>query len=232
MNDHVDSSLQPPKKPAPSAPRIQRCPACQARVSSGSRFCPKCGIEIAEVSVTETRSPTKLEHGPASTEPQQSDVEQMRLPLVGPLAPLEKTSPRPICACGRQLAPDARFCDGCGTRVGPAEPRFQLIGVNPEAQGLTVPLESRDVSIGKAPDCQLAIDHDEYVSRRHARIFRSQGMLFLEDLGSSNGTFLRVRRPIVLELGDELVIGTSVFRLEEVGGHSVPAEEHHLAAGQ
>ena len=40
-------------------------------------------------------------------------------------------------------------------------------------------------------------------------------MVFLEDLGSSNGTFLRVRRSIALEVGDEIAIGRNVFRLEQ-----------------
>jgi pSer/pThr/pTyr-binding forkhead associated (FHA) protein len=72
-----------------------------------------------------------------------------------------------------------------------------------------------ELSIGKAADCNMVIADDDYVSRRHARLVKSDGMVFLEDLGSSNGTFLRVRRPIVLEPGDEIVVGTCSLRFDE-----------------
>ena len=75
--------------------------------------------------------------------------------------------------------------------------------------------------IGKACECDVTILEDNFVSRRHARLFRSNGKLLAEDLDSSNGTCLRIRRPIVVEPGDELIVGKSVFRVE--GGLPEPA---------
>ena len=72
-----------------------------------------------------------------------------------------------------------------------------------------------ELTIGKLTECDLVIADDDYVSRRHARLFRSDGMVYLEDMGSANGTFLRVRRPIVLEPGDEILVGTAMFQLED-----------------
>jgi len=71
------------------------------------------------------------------------------------------------------------------------------------------------VEIGKTPECDLVIEGDCYMSRRHVRIYRSDGQVLAEDLGSANGTFLRLVKPAVLQPGDELLIGTSVVQLEE-----------------
>ena len=75
--------------------------------------------------------------------------------------------------------------------------------------------------IGKACECDVTILEDNFVSRCHARLFRSNGELLVQDLNSSNGTCLRIRRPIAVEPGDEIIVGKSVFRVE--GGLSASA---------
>jgi len=87
--------------------------------------------------------------------------------------------------------------------------------MKPDRQGESVAVSGDEFTIGKSPESGLALQ-DDYVSRRHARLTASNGMLFLEDLGSSNGTFLRVRRPIVLEAGDEILIGSTVLKVEDI----------------
>jgi pSer/pThr/pTyr-binding forkhead associated (FHA) protein len=76
-------------------------------------------------------------------------------------------------------------------------------------------LQNDEMIIGKAAEADIHIGDDDYVSRRHARIVRSDGMFFIEDLESANGTFLKIRRPIPLESGDEIQVGDSIFRLSE-----------------
>lgn len=46
-----------------------------------------------------------------------------------------------------------------------------------------------ELTVGRAAGCQITLD-DDYVSQLHARIFQRDGMLFVEDLGSTNGTYL------------------------------------------
>jgi pSer/pThr/pTyr-binding forkhead associated (FHA) protein len=70
------------------------------------------------------------------------------------------------------------------------------------------------IVIGKAEDCDLGNGDDCYMSRRHARMYRDNGQVLIEDLGSANGTLLRVHRPIALQPGDEIVAGTTVIGLE------------------
>lgn len=78
-----------------------------------------------------------------------------------------------------------------------------------------------DADNGVFPDVDLdAFDSDAKVSRRHARIRRSNGSYYIEDLGSTNGTYLnRGRRLLpgnseVLNDGDEVIVGKTFLRFQ------------------
>jgi len=89
---------------------------------------------------------------------------------------------------------------------------------------------NREINIGRLdaasatfPDIDLTEDGglEKGVSRRHARITREGGELFLEDLGSVNGTFLNGKRltpylPHLLQSGDEIMVGRLVLRVSVV----------------
>lgn len=82
--------------------------------------------------------------------------------------------------------------------------------------GTVLPLGSEQVTIGRAPDSTLLAD-DDYVSSRHARIYPSEGAWIVEDLGSTNGTWLdrtRITSPTVLPVGVPLRIGRTVVKLQ------------------
>ncbi len=71
-----------------------------------------------------------------------------------------------------------------------------------------------DPSLGLIPDLDLSQEGPEaiWVSRRHARIFYHDGHFYIEDLGSTNGTYLNNKRlvsglPYALQDGDELRFG-------------------------
>ena len=74
------------------------------------------------------------------------------------------------------------------------------------------------MTIGRAKTCGIPVPLDEFSSTVHARIFADDGAFYVEDLGSTNGTFLNGRRissPAKLSTGDKLVVGRS--QLEVVG---------------
>ena len=76
-------------------------------------------------------------------------------------------------------------------------------------------LQDGELTVGQASDCDLVLPGDRYASRLHAQLVQADGRVMLEDLGSSNGTFIRVQQPVELQPGDEVLIGTSVLKLEE-----------------
>lgn len=76
---------------------------------------------------------------------------------------------------------------------------------------------SGGATIGRTPasDIDLA---DEYVSQTHARVFARKQFYFIEDLGSTNGTFIdgrRIEGEHQIKPGQEIVIGDTIFRYEE-----------------
>jgi len=75
-------------------------------------------------------------------------------------------------------------------------------------------IAKQELKIGKSTYCDIVIQDDDYVSREHARIVEHEGAFYVEDMGSSNGTFVRVQRPIPLQPGDEILIGTHLLRFE------------------
>ena len=90
-------------------------------------------------------------------------------------------------------------------------PHLLIFKEGPSA-GKTYPLEGEEILIGREPDCTLQIDSPG-ISRRHARIIFQNNQFLLEDLGSSNGTFVngeRISGPQVLRNGDLISLGKLV----------------------
>jgi pSer/pThr/pTyr-binding forkhead associated (FHA) protein len=73
----------------------------------------------------------------------------------------------------------------------------------------------QELTVGRAAGCQITLD-DGYVSQLHARIFARDEAFYVEDLGSTNGTFLnseKVTAPVAMRRGDRLRIGSTVMEL-------------------
>jgi hypothetical protein len=91
----------------------------------------------------------------------------------------------------------------------------QLAVVEPVAQrGRTFALTD-ELTVGRAAGCQVTLD-DTYASQIHARVFSREGQLFVEDLGSTNGTYLnrrKVQGAMVMQRGDRLQVGNTVMEL-------------------
>ncbi|KQT01909.1 FHA domain-containing protein FhaB/FipA [Cellulomonas sp. Leaf395] len=92
----------------------------------------------------------------------------------------------------------------------------RLVVTEGPLRGTIVPLGTSAVLIGRAPGCTLVLD-DDYSSSRHARIFPQGGQWFVEDLGSTNGTFVadqRVEAPTPVPTGTPVRVGQSVLELQ------------------
>ena len=84
----------------------------------------------------------------------------------------------------------------------------------PEQRGRTYDVAD-ELTIGRAAGCQIPLD-DSYASQLHARVFRRGSDLLVEDLGSTNGTYLnrkKVSAPVPLRAGDRLQVGRTVMEL-------------------
>lgn len=99
-----------------------------------------------------------------------------------------------------------------GRRAGPT----RLVVTEGPLRGTTLPLGTSAVLIGRAPSCTLVLD-DDYSSSRHARVFAEGDQWLVEDMGSTNGTYLddeRVTAPLPVRPGAQIRIGQSVLELQ------------------
>ena len=88
--------------------------------------------------------------------------------------------------------------------------------VQPAAQaGRTYDLDD-ELTVGRSPGCGVAMPEDIYTSTLHARLFRRNDQVWVEDLGSTNGTFVnseQIKQAVRLSKGDLLQIGSTVFEV-------------------
>ncbi len=93
----------------------------------------------------------------------------------------------------------------------------KLVVIEGPLNGTIVPLGTAQITIGRAPDSTLIID-DDYASSRHARIYPSEGSWVVEDLGSTNGTWIdrtRITSPTVLPVGAPLRVGRTTLQIQK-----------------
>jgi hypothetical protein len=91
----------------------------------------------------------------------------------------------------------------------------QLVVTGGALAGTRISLDARPILIGRADDSTLVLD-DDYASTRHARIAMQGDEWYVEDLGSTNGTYLdraKVTGPTRVPLGTPVRIGKTVLEL-------------------
>jgi pSer/pThr/pTyr-binding forkhead associated (FHA) protein len=99
-------------------------------------------------------------------------------------------------------------------RAGRGEPQRLLVTGGP-LSGTTLPLTEQQITIGRSNDATLVLN-DDYASSRHARLFPQDGQWIVEDLGSTNGTYLdrqKVTQPTPVPTGVPIRIGKTVLEL-------------------
>ncbi len=129
---------------------------------------------------------------------------QTRAPAPAPVAP-----PRQASAA---LAAQASTRGRRGRR--PRTPT--LVVVEPPTERGRRHAIDGEVTIGRAAGCGLVVD-DGYTSQLHARVFRDGPNLLVEDLGSTNGTWVgaeQVTGPRMLRRGEHLRVGQRVYEVE------------------
>jgi len=179
---------QPLKGAARSGPVL--CSACGAKLQPDFRFCGHCGAPAGAPRVAAPPTPPPPRRtpppGPASGRPAGDEGR-------GPARP----------AAATPAAPSAR--PAAGPRVTAMRPDG--------GPGTVFPLERDETPCGRA-EGGIQLADDPAVSPRHARFTLRSGVLRVEDLGSVNGTFLRLKGPHRLSIGEEIRLGRQVLRLE------------------
>jgi pSer/pThr/pTyr-binding forkhead associated (FHA) protein len=101
-----------------------------------------------------------------------------------------------------------------GGRNNRGEPH-RLLVTSGALAGTSLGLTDQQITVGRANDATLVLN-DDYASSRHARLFPQDGQWIVEDLGSTNGTYIdrqKVTQPTPVPVGVPIRIGKTVLEL-------------------
>jgi pSer/pThr/pTyr-binding forkhead associated (FHA) protein len=147
------------------------------------------------------------------------------------------------------MQPGFKFCGNCGTPAGPSPRTPGVPGPSPAAARRTVlhqgsptasvphlstirhdglpgavyPLDREETICGRT-EGEIRLADDPTVSPRHARFTRRGPILEVEDLGTVNGTYVRLKGSHSVSVGEEVRLGRQLLRLEPLPRPSAPEE--------
>ena len=114
--------------------------------------------------------------------------------------------------------PEPTPTDDGTERMGSPNPGYWgrlSILVDPGAPSTAFPIEGEGIMIGREHG-DITFPQDGYVSGKHCRVVGDDTGVYMEDLGSSNGTYMRVRTGVTLPFGSLVLIGQKLFQVERL----------------
>lgn len=203
------------------------CQACGSQNPDSSQFCDECGDALQKyVAPDDTDPQGGFDTDNSGAEPEIPVFQPASVTSVGVPAIEEETSVRPRPGSGETGAESASEALEMPAEV-PQKVHARLVIERGHSIGTEFPLTAGESNIGRwdadngvFPDVDLdAHDPEAKVSRRHARILYTNGSYMIEDLGSTNGTFVNRGRRLIpgnphkLNDGDEVIVGKTFLRL-------------------
>lgn len=185
-----------------------RCTACGTSNLDSSQYCDECGTSLKSANVTMVEQNQTVISD--SQRLRLGNVTSVGIPLIIEEPKIQTNRPQEIT--GLESSPkkiEAKLIIERGTSIGT---EFKISGEEST-------IGRWDADNGIFPDIDLDVfDPEAKVSRRHARIIYDGGKFMIEDLGSTNGTFVnRGRRlipgnPHILSDNDEIIVGKTFLR--------------------
>jgi pSer/pThr/pTyr-binding forkhead associated (FHA) protein len=183
------------------------CPTCQTHNLDASSFCDECGTRLVHPPAASGDFQAAYVPPPPDRPATPVSITSIGVPAIDAGIEHSNSENMPLNDSGKKAHATLVI-----ERGGTPGTEFRL--TNDEST-----IGRWDADNGVFPDIDLdAFDEDAKVSRRHARIRRNNGSYFIEDLGSTNGTYVnRGRRLLpgnaqVLNDGDEVIVGKTFLR--------------------
>jgi hypothetical protein len=205
------------------------CERCQTENIEGSQYCDECGAALQPGTAGPVGRAQTSEHTGPAHEAVPSDTGAALRASPSELRAVPK--PQPLSSAGSSVtgvAGRARPHEDSqhARRDSGAAPHAKLVIHRGRSVGKEFPMCEEESHIGRwdadggiFPDVDLDSDDPEAkVSRRHARITRRTGQYYIEDLGSTNGTFVNRGRRLLpgdrqpLRDGDEVIVGKTFLK--------------------
>lgn len=187
------------------------CERCKTENLDGSQYCDECGAALRPNSNSRANAPGNI----GQLKPDGDGQNGSRAPVSAPQPEAAKAAAA-VNLSSSHASSDKAHAKLVIERGKSAGKQFLLSGA--ESQ-----IGRWDADGGIFPDVDLDTDDPEAkVSRRHARISFRDGQYFLEDLGSTNGTFVNRGRRLspgtrqALKDGDEIIVGKTFLRFRLV----------------
>lgn len=196
------------------------------------RFCMQCGSPVAA--------------GAPPPQAQAQGGQGFYAPAPAPSMGGAPSAAGPTCwRCQAVGEPGAAICRHCGVRYadgaaggphrfpqgsgpqGMARPAMgnapaRLVSIQKDGtDGAVFALDREQVDIGRA-EGEIVLSDDPYLSPRHARIRRKGSSFVLRDLDSVNGVYVRLREPVELNDGDQILMGQQLLRFEVLRDAEAP----------
>jgi hypothetical protein len=124
-----------------------------------------------------------------------------------PEAPAAPPAPAPPRSKRTRKPPKGR--GGRAARLVILEPKHR--------RGVAIAVTNTEITLGRDPSCTISIQDDSFVSTLHLRVYDYDGQPMVEDLNSTNGTFVngnKLRGSRVLQPGDRIQVGTTVIEAQ------------------
>ena len=196
------------------------CDRCKTENLDGSQYCDECGAPLRPNGRGASYPNAGADYQPPSGYQPPSSSQGQNGNHV------QSQGTQPEFAGGRRVSAGLSF----SSLRQPNKPHARLVIEKGRSSGKQFMLSDAEAQIGRwdadggiFPDVDLDTDDPEAkVSRRHARITLSNGQYFLEDLGSTNGTFINRGKRLppgqrqVLCDGDEIIVGKTFLRFHIV----------------
>lgn len=183
---------------------MRKCQTCGTQNRDGSQYCDECGATLMNIEDEKTNYQTQMSEAPVY---QSANVTSVGIPnILDAIKEAEKSLGRSEpSAKGVHAVLTIERGDSIGKEFTLASDE-SLVG-------------RWDADNGIFPDVDLdRHDPEAKVSRRHARILHKEGQYAIEDLGSTNGTFVNRGRRLIpgnaqlLKNGDEIIVGKTFLR--------------------
>ncbi len=165
------------------------CPRCQGQCIPTARFCQFCGAPFT----ADARGVAPVP-APAAAQP----------------------APRPADDEPRSPATVREHPLVSAARAATQQARGRLVVIEADgSEGMTFTLHDRPVDVGRS-EGDILVKEDPYVSPRHARLVPDAGRWIVRDLASTNGVYLRLKKPYALQDADLLLLGQEVLQFQLV----------------
>jgi pSer/pThr/pTyr-binding forkhead associated (FHA) protein len=204
-----------------------RCERCGRENDPSFTFCLDCGASLLAPAPPRATPPSCIACG-ATLQPNFKFCGHCGAPLPKAAGGPTGTGFHPVVQVPPAAAPDARPAPpplpsrGTVALDAPPVASPRLTAVRSDGHpGAVFPLDRAELVCGRG-DVAVRLADDPTVSPRHARFTTRDGTLRVEDLGSVNGTFVRIREPRTLGAGDELRVGRQRLRLEPLPAPPAP----------